>query len=411
VLLSALAWAGRDEISLRFNDEGVTRRSVPLGGRADLTYVAGVGSVSGGLDVQGGRFASDINNEVPAMPTDVYADDEVVRRDSVTWYADVAAWLEGTYRFDDGRLGVRPGIRTERYGLTGEWVVDPRIAVTHDLPAGLTLKETLGLYSQPPALADLDPALSGQDLSSSYAWQGSVGLEAELPAGVDASITGFYGESRDLAVDAVSTATPSVNGRQSGGVGSVSAELLSEQFGRYAYLDSVGRGRAFGSELFLKYEADWLTGWVAYTFSRSLRRGDPQLDPLYRPYVADQPHSLTALIAAQLGPAWRVGARVRYSSGNPFTPAVGSYYDAAEQDYVPIDGELLSERLPDFFQLDLRIDREWRRAWGSIALFLDVQNATNRRNPEGVSYNDDYSALDYTRGLPVFPSIGVEYRP
>jgi hypothetical protein len=29
---------------------------------------------------------------------------------------------------------------------------------------------------------------------------------------------------------------------------------------------------------------------------------------------------------------------------------------------IPIDGTLLSERLPDFFQLDLRLDRAWRRS-------------------------------------------------
>ena len=35
----------------------------------------------------------------------------------------------------------------------------------------------------------------------------------------------------------------------------------------------------------------------------------------------------------------------------------------------------------------------------------------NRKNPEGVTYNDDYTVRSYTRGLPIFPSIGVEYIP
>jgi len=67
--------------------------------------------------------------------------------------------------------------------------------------------------------------------------------------------------------------------------------------------------------------------------------------------------------------------------------------------------------LPAFWQLDLRVDRAWRRSWGTIGLYIDVQNVTNHRSPEGVTYNEDFSERSYTRGLPVFPSIGVEYVP
>ena len=34
-----------------------------------------------------------------------------------------------------------------------------------------------------------------------------------------------------------------------------------------------------------------------------------------------------------------------------------------------------------------------------------------RANPEGVTYNKDYTQRNYTTGLPVFPAIGVEYIP
>ena len=67
--------------------------------------------------------------------------------------------------------------------------------------------------------------------------------------------------------------------------------------------------------------------------------------------------------------------------------------------------------IADFVQLDLRVDRTWRRPWGTIALYVDLQNVTNRLNPEGVTYDEDYSHLRYTRGLPIFPAIGVEYVP
>jgi len=80
-------------------------------------------------------------------------------------------------------------------------------------------------------------------------------------------------------------------------------------------------------------------------------------------------------------------------------------------EYYALDGPVLSQRLPAFFQLDLRVDRSWPRRWGSINLFLDVQNATYRANPEGVSYSVDYATTYYSYGIPIFPSLGVEIIP
>ena len=90
--------------------------------------------------------------------------------------------------------------------------------------------------------------------------------------------------------------------------------------------------------------------------------------------------------------------------------AVGSV-PIAHPTRVAVDGPLLSVRLPDFFQLDLRIDRMWKRPWGVMNLYIDLQNVTNRQNVEGVTYNTDFSKRSYTNGLPIFPSIGVEYIP
>ena len=44
-------------------------------------------------------------------------------------------------------------------------------------------------------------------------------------------------------------------------------------------------------------------------------------------------------------------------------------------------------------------------------LYFDLQNVVNRHNAEGLTYNTDYTRPSYTNGLPIFPSIGVEYIP
>ena len=64
--------------------------------------------------------------------------------------------------------------------------------------------------------------------------------------------------------------------------------------------------------------------------------------------------------------------------------------------------------LPPFHQLDLRIDKTWIFNNWMFTAYLDLQNAYNRANPEGYSYNFDSSEKRIRSGLPIIPIIGVK---
>ena len=70
-------------------------------------------------------------------------------------WLDTAAWADT--RIDIDRLAIKPGVRVEHYGLTGEDVIDPRLSLSLSLTETLTLRETLGRYHQPPTPGDVDP--------------------------------------------------------------------------------------------------------------------------------------------------------------------------------------------------------------------------------------------------------------
>lgn len=411
--VDVVAAVGADDVRLAFNGDGVERRNAPVTLRATAVRRFGErGYVATGLDVQGARYSFELSNEAPPGP-DMPTKTEVGRRGSVLWSADSAVWTELLYPLAGKELMIKPGVRGERYGLSDEWVLDPRLSILHELTPNVTITEAIGLYHQPVNPVDLDPAFGNQDLRASKAIQAAVSVNVRLPYGSEVSGTGYGQTMRDLPADAMTGATPISGGgsRNAGGVGAISTELADDQFGTYSYKENIGRGRAYGLELLLRKRTGAWTGWVGYTYGRSLRRGDPSVYTRYLPYVFDQPHLVTALASVPLGKHWRIGGRIRFATGNPYTPVAGAYFDADEQEYQPRDGQILSQRLPAFFQLDVRVDRTWTRSWGNVKLFIDVQNATNRVNPEGVSYNFDYSQRSYTRGLPVFPSIGVEYWP
>jgi hypothetical protein len=63
--------------------------------------------------------------------------------------------------------------------------------------------------------------------------------------------------------------------------------------------------------------------------------------------------------------------------------------------------------MPDFHQLDLRIEKEWDFEVWKLAAYLEARNAYNHKSVEGVSYNYDYSERKDVEGLPILPVIGV----
>ncbi|HEY6005677.1 MAG TPA: energy transducer TonB, partial [Anaeromyxobacter sp.] len=173
-----------------------------------------------------------------------------------------------------------------------------------------------------------------------------------------------------------------------------------------------GTGSSYGTELLLRWGAGGrFFGWLAYSLSRSVR--DQQvvggtLQPGGDAF--DQPHNVVALGTVELPELWTgfsAGFRVRYSTGNPYRPTVTAVYDADTDTYQPVVDPSRRARTPAFFQLDLRADKRWTyRSW-ILSAYLEVQNATNRKNPEGAAYNYDYSRQGWMTGLPLFPSFGI----
>jgi hypothetical protein len=171
------------------------------------------------------------------------------------------------------------------------------------------------------------------------------------------------------------------------------------------YVVNGGEGRIVGGELSAEVSPSSKSfGYGAYTVSRSERR---DLDGRWRFFDQDQTHILTLAAGYIVGAGWELGARFRLISGNPTTPIVGSVYDAKTGVYVPITGPVNSERDPTFHQLDLRIEKQFRIGPGILAAYLDLQNAYNAKNPEGVLYSYDYRESEPLSGMPIFPNLGL----
>ncbi len=131
-------------------------------------------------------------------------------------------------------------------------------------------------------------------------------------------------------------------------------------------------GFAYGLETKLMLDPTLrVFGWAAYTLSRSDRRY-----PLggRRSSDWDQRHILNVVLGYRLNHKWSFGTRVHYHTGRPWT--------------APLDGQSQSDaltynrnnqRLPAFFQLDVRIERTFTWDKWRLSAYLDVGNATFSR--------------------------------
>jgi hypothetical protein len=269
-----------------------------------------------------------------------------------------------------------PGIRLDYTKDTGSWDVDPRVLVRQDVASAprTTIKAGVGLFSQPPQPQQTNAVFGMPGLSDDRSYHYDLGLEHEFTRNIEGSLDGFYKQLDNLVVQ-----------------------------GR----GNTGSGLVYGAEVLVRYKPDErFFGWLAYTLSRSVRRDAPGL-PL-RLFQFDETHVLTVLGSYNLGRGWNLGAAFRLVSGYMYTPDQYGFYDENTGTNLPLASyPVFGSRLPIFQSLNLRVDKVWKRPWGTLDAFLDVVNVYNAGNSDGVSYDYNFTHSTQVGDLPFLPSLGL----
>jgi TonB family protein len=327
--------------------------------------------------------------------------DQVAHDDGTVIAASVAPYASADVSLADSRLHVVPGVRIEPYLLTASrrfpafgatppiglfsesTQIEPRLSVRWTPLPALTWKAGWGQYHQPPAPADLSAVFGNPTLGLESAEHLLVGVAVGTPDVVSVEATAFRSTSQGLAVR------------------SPLAEPIAAQA-----LVGTGIGRSRGIQaLVRKQVGKRFFGWITYTLSKSERANAPE--GAYYPYGFDQTHVLSAVASLDLGAGFEIGGRFRYATGYPRTPVTGAYFDVKTGTYEPFFGALNSIRIPDFVQLDVRVSKRFALQGASLEAYLDLQNVTNRANPEEIVYSLDYTQRRYITGLPILPVAGA----
>jgi outer membrane cobalamin receptor len=148
-----------------------------------------------------------------------------------------------------------------------------------------------------------------------------------------------------------------------------------------------GKAWAYGIELMLRKPEGKLTGWLSYTFSRSLVKTDGVNNDQTYPSIYDSPNDVCINVSYDEHRHWAFSANWFYHTGSPITTPTGFFYNNGYS--VPVYGARNNSRLPDYHRLDLsvtyRISNPGKRFQHSV--ILTIYNAYGRYNPYDLSFN------------------------
>jgi len=300
-------------------------------------------------------------------------------------------------------LTLELGLRYDRYPLTEESHVSPRLDLAYALGEHSLLRLAWGRYVQS---------------QRAYELQVEDGETAFHP--VERS------EHRVIGFEQLLDAGPSARGL------ALRVELYQRRVGnprpRYENLfeplsvfpevepDRVRiaptRSTAEGVELFLGGHL-WrrADGWISYAYAST----EDDIAGHRIPRLFDQTHSVNADLDVHAGEHWRLNLAWRYHTGWPTTPLAVQQVqdDEGEVEPAPLLGRLNSGRLPGYHRLDVRASRRWQLGARTFDFFVDIQNLYNRRSVAGFDYEIDTEtgALRTARERwPGFlPSAGISF--
>lgn len=342
--------------------------------------------LSGGLWAELTRFKVELALPRPTKEGQIQLPSEILpiyrtREEGLTGRLD--GWGEATFRLTDA-LSVAAGFRLASWhGSLDAFAPDLRLAVGWRFTPATTVTLSGGLNHQAPAPDETSESIGNPELAPERAAYVNLALEQRFGEVFRLELQGFY-----KRLDRLVVVTPDGSDRP---------------------YDNAGAGTILGGELLLRLQHPIVDGWLAYTLSRSRRVDRPGEAERY--FSFDQTHVLALVAGVQLGSGWRVGARFRYATGNPYTPLEPAYFDAGSDTWIPrAGGAPLSRRSAPFLQLDLRVDKTFVFDRWRLEVYLELNNATNRANIEAIRYADDYLERADITSLPITPSLGIRGR-
>lgn len=290
------------------------------------------------------------------------------------------AFFSSDYTTADKRLALSAGIRMDGNTYNSEmkqpWKqLSPRLSASYKLTPQWTLSGNAGLYHQlPPYTAlgfkDNNGTYLNKDLKYMQVLESSIGLDWHYQDRFMISAEGFFKRYNRIPLSLQDNIPLSCKGNDYGVVGN---EALA----------STANGRAYGLETMFRWQASGKFNLVSsFTLFRSEYRNRSEAE--YISSAWDNRFILNMSGTYNLPRRWSIGGKVSYIGGAPYTPydieksSLVEAWDAKGQPYFDYS-RYNTERLPNFAQFDLRVDKSFYFRRCMVGIYLDIQNITGSK--------------------------------
>lgn len=290
------------------------------------------------------------------------------------------AFFSSDYTTADKRLALSAGLRMDGNTYSSDmkqpWKqLSPRLSASYKLTEQWTLSGSTGLYHQlPPYTAlgykDNNGVYLNKNLKYMQVLESSLGLDWHLQDRFMISAEGFFKSYSRIPLSLQDNIPLACKGNDYGVVGN---EALA----------STANGRAYGLETMFRWQASGRFNLVSsFTIYKSEYRNRSEAE--YISSAWDNRFILNMSGTYNLPRRWSIGGKLSYIGGTPYTPydeeksSLVEAWDAKGQPYYDYS-RYNTERLPNFAQFDLRVDKSFYFRRCMVGLYLDIQNITGNK--------------------------------
>lgn len=290
------------------------------------------------------------------------------------------AFFASDYTTKDNRFTLSAGLRMDgnnyNRNMKQLWKqLSPRLSSSYKFSEQWTLNGSAGLYHQlPPYTAlgykDNEGLYINKGLKYMQVLESSIGLDWHLHDRFMVSAEGFFKRYSRIPLSLQDNIPLACKGNDYGVVGN---EALS----------STANGRAYGLETMFRWQVSGKFNLVSsFTLYRSEYRTDSEAE--YISSAWDNRFILNMSGTYNLPKRWSIGGKISYIGGAPYTPydeeksSLVEAWDAKGQPYYDYS-RYNTGRLPNFAQLDLRVDKSFYFRRCMVGLYLDIQNITGNK--------------------------------
>jgi len=278
------------------------------------------------------------------------------------------------YTTANKRFSASAGIRTDGNNYNKEmkelWKqLSPRLSLSYELTQQWTISGNAGLYYQlPPYTAlgfkDNDGLYANKNLKYMQVMETSLGLDWHLQDRLMISAEGFFKRYSRMPLSLRDDIPLACKGDDYGTVGNEA-------------LIPTARGRAYGVETMLRWQIP-----ERFNFVSSLTVFRSEYNDIASAW--DNRFILNVSGTYNLPRRWSIGGKLSYIGGAPYTPydeeksSLVEAWNAQGRPYYDYS-KYNTERLPNFAQLDIRVDKSFYFHRCMVGFYLDLQNITGSK--------------------------------